>query len=98
MTVRKNVAEVLAHEMAHQWFGDVVTMQWWDDIWLNEGFATWMMSKPLKAMKQEWNVALDEVSDNQKAMRLDALRATRPIRMEAATTSEISELFDPDCL
>jgi aminopeptidase N len=93
--VRKNVVSVLAHEMAHQWFGDVVTMQWWDDIWLNEGFATWMMSKPMKATKPEWNVALDEVSDNQKAMRLDALRSTRPIRMEAATTSEISELFDP---
>ena len=78
--LRKDIASVLAHEMAHQWFGDLVTMQWWDDIWLNEGFATWMASKPLKAMKPEWHVELDEVQANQKAMTIDALRSTRPIR------------------
>ena len=93
--VRKDVAEVLAHEIAHQWFGDLVTMQWWDDIWLNEGFANWMMSKPLKEWRPDWNVELDEVADNHRAMRLDALRATRPIRSKASTPAEISELFDP---
>ena len=72
------IAEVLAHEIAHQWFGDLVTMAWWDDIWLNEGFANWMKSKPLKAWKPEWQVELNETADNQTAMDLDALQSTRP--------------------
>ena len=93
--VRKAIAEVLAHEMAHQWFGDLVTMAWWDDIWLNEGFANWMETKPLKAWKPEWQMDVDEVSSNQTAMRLDALRSTRPIRTQASTPDEINELFDP---
>jgi aminopeptidase N len=93
--VRKEVAKVLAHEIAHQWFGDLVTMQWWDDIWLNEGFANWMMSKPIKAWRPDWHVELDEVRDNHRAMSLDALRSTRPIRARASTTAEIAELFDP---
>jgi aminopeptidase N len=92
---RKTIASVLAHEIAHQWFGDLVTMQWWDDLWLNEGFATWMQSKPVKAWKPEWHADLDEVQDNQKAMSLDALHSTRPVRTKASTPSEINELFDP---
>ena len=92
---RKTIAAVLAHEIAHQWFGNIVTMQWWDDLWLNEGFANWMMSKPVRAWKPEWHLELDEVADNQQAMGLDALQATRPIRAKAETPAEINELFDP---
>jgi aminopeptidase N len=94
VTVRKNIALVLAHEMAHQWFGDLVTMQWWDDLWLNEGFANWMETKPIKAWKPEWHLELDEVRSNQRAMALDSLNSTRPIRAKASTPAEINELFD----
>jgi aminopeptidase N len=93
--VRKDIALVLAHEMAHQWFGDLVTMTWWDDIWLNEGFANWMETRPLKAWKPEWHMELDEAQSNQVAMRLDALHSTRPIHATASTPDQINELFDP---
>jgi aminopeptidase N len=91
---RKVIAEVLAHEMAHQWFGDLVTMEWWDDIWLNEGFANWMETKPLRAWNPDWHSELDEVIANQEALRLDALTSTRPVRTKANTPAEINELFD----
>ena len=91
---RKQVAQYIAHEIAHQWFGDLVTMQWWDDIWLNEGFATWMERRPLDEWKPEWDAKLDEVRDTQGAMNLDTLRATRPIHTRVETPDEIGQVFD----
>jgi aminopeptidase N len=92
--LKKEVASVIAHEMAHQWFGDLVTMQWWDDIWLNEGFATWMSSKPLEQWKPEWNYALDDVSGTAGTLNQDSLANTRPIHQAAETPGQIMELFD----
>lgn len=89
------VFEVLAHEMAHQWFGDLVTMQWWDNIWLNEGFATWMEKKPTQVLHPEWGSMLEAVKDTNEALNLDALRNTHPIRAKAETPDEINEMFDP---
>ena len=91
---QKNVADVIAHEMAHQWFGDLVTMKWWNDIWLNEGFATWMSSKPVAAWKPEWDIAEDQVMTTGNALDTDSVQNTRPIRQKAETRTEINSLFD----
>jgi aminopeptidase N/puromycin-sensitive aminopeptidase len=91
---KKRVAVVVAHEMAHQWFGDMVTMQWWDNLWLNEGFATWMETKPVAIWHPEWNFNQDDAQSLDETLNLDAQKTTRTIRATANTPDEIDEMFD----
>ena len=90
----RRVGIVVAHEMAHQWFGDMVTLAWWDNTWLNEGFANWMEAKPIAAWKPEWNMTQEVANDLQGTLDLDARRTTRTIRAKAETPDEINEMFD----
>ncbi len=92
--LKKTIASVTSHEIAHMWFGDLVTMKWWDDVWLNEGFATWMSSKPIQKWKPEWNFSLDDVSGTGGTLNVDSLANTRPIHQAAETPAQIQELFD----
>jgi len=91
---QENVALDIAHEMAHQWFGDLVTMKWWNNIWLNEGFATWMESKTVAAMHPEWNIPQSVAADEQNALDYDATPTTHPILQTASTPAQINQLFD----
>jgi aminopeptidase N len=88
------VAIVIAHEMAHQWFGDLVTMQWWDNVWLNEGFATWMENKAVAVMHPEWNMDQVVTADEDATLNLDAQLNTRAIRAHVDTPDEIEQMFD----
>ena len=94
INAKKRVAVTVAHEMAHQWFGDMVTMQWWDNLWLNEGFATWMENKATNDWQPTWGFPQDVADDLNGTLNYDAVRTTRTIRAKAETPAEISEMFD----
>ena len=92
---RQLVAEVVQHELAHQWFGNLVTMDFWDGLWLNEGFATWMSWYSCNIFYPEWKVWESYVTDNlQSALGLDSLRSSHPIEVPVKRADEINQIFD----
>ena len=91
---QREYAEVAAHELSHQWFGDLVTTNWWNDIWLNEAFATWMEQKLIAEWKPEWNTRVDDAGSKLFAERQDSLVTARKIRQEIETKGDISNAFD----
>lgn len=90
----QNSFNVNAHELAHQWFGDVVTMPWWDDLWLNESFATWMQSKITQKLHPEFNADLERITDTADAMKSDSLVSVRRIRQPILSNADIQTAFD----
>lgn len=91
---RELIYEVVAHEMAHQWSGDLVTMGWWDNIWLNEGFASWMEIKATDKMNPEWDIWPRQHSVREETMSIDALPTTHPIQQTIQNVSEANSAFD----
>ena len=101
---KQDIYEVIAHEMAHMWFGDLVTMAWWDNLWLNEGFASWMGSKCTEHFNPQWEVWLARKLPRdptrrtgiakEAAMEGDARSATHPIQQRVATEAEANSAFD----
>lgn len=92
---KQRVAEVVQHELAHQWFGNLVTMDFWDGLWLNEGFATWMSWYSCNKFYPEWKIWESYVTDDlASALSLDSLRSSHPIEVPIKRADEVNEIFD----
>ncbi|MFO1474946.1 MAG: M1 family metallopeptidase, partial [Lysobacterales bacterium] len=92
---RQRAFTVAAHEIAHQWFGDLVTMAWWDDLWLNEGFATWMEGRTTRKLHPEWDIdGVDAAYTSRGAMGRDAYATTHPVVQHVETVEQASQAFD----
>lgn len=92
---KQYVATVVAHELAHQWFGNLVTMRWWTDLWLNEGFASWIEYLAVDAIYPKWDMWTQYIVDEQQpAFKLDALENTHPIEVPIQDPNEIRTIFD----
>jgi cytosol alanyl aminopeptidase len=90
----RRTAEVIAHELAHQWFGNLVTARWWDDLWLNEGMATWVESKMVDVYRPAFHSGEEALAQKLEVMDLDVLPSARAVRQPVRSTSEALEAFD----
>ncbi|XP_023733953.1 aminopeptidase M1 [Lactuca sativa] len=91
---KQRVATVVAHELAHQWFGNLVTMEWWTHLWLNEGFATWVSYLAADGLFPEWKIWTQFLDESTEGLRLDGLSESHPIEVEINHAGEIDEIFD----
>ncbi|CAN8103915.1 unnamed protein product [Discula destructiva] len=92
---RNRVAYVVAHELAHQWFGNLVTMDWWDELWLNEGFATWAGWLAIDHLHPEWEVWPQFINEGfESALKLDGLRSSHPIQVLVRDALDVNQIFD----
>ena len=92
---RQRIVEIIAHETAHMWFGDLATMEWWDDLWLNESFASWIGNKATGHLHPEWSMWTQFIShDTNAGLNLDGLKNSHPIEATVNNPADIRELFD----